>query len=213
LRWRNAPNQKAKTAYFSEIARAKDRELDDASSGVSQILDVHARLHPAGTELGDRARRLSALFFPLDLKTVTNASFAEELAATRRIVERANDEAAEVAKVPGLTSVIAILDERSREFEAVLEREKPSAPSYAEAAVVGAEAERRMAELVLGVLFVHRGDAPEAAKRRAELLEPYVIQQESLRDLYRRRLTPADVDPETGEELPGAAASPEPEPA
>jgi hypothetical protein len=205
--------EKAKTALFSEDAKARDLELDDVVSGVFNQLGLLARIHAPGEEMGDRVRRLSAAFFPVDLATATNASYPDELAGARRMVALGEGAlAADVAKVEGLGSLLALVEARAEALEAALDREKPKGPSYAEAQAAAAEAERRMVDLVMAVQVLYQGDGAEAAKRRTELLEPYVVQQASMRMRYRRRLPVVDVDPETGEEHGGEAAAPaEPE--
>ncbi len=195
--------ENAKNAIFSEDAQSTNTALDHASSGVFNYLDLLARMFAAGTERGDRARRLLASLFPRSLKPVTSASYPEERSAVRRILEVAKGErAADVAAVAGLPELLAELEARFVDFEAALERDKPSAPSYVEAEAAAAEADRRMMDLVHAIQFVYRGDSPEAAARRTELLAPYVDQQQAMRQRYRRKLPPVDVDPTTGEEPP-----------
>ncbi|MBC7172511.1 MAG: hypothetical protein H5U40_08805, partial [Polyangiaceae bacterium] len=199
--------QKAKTAAYSPGARDANTLMDQATSGAFNFLDVTARTFGPTSEVGARAARLQAALFPRSLKPVVSSSYPEELALVRILLEAARGElAAEVAAVPGFAPVIDLLEERAAHFDAVVEREQKAAgPTYAEYEAAAAEADRLLNDLVNAILFTYRGKAPEAVARRAELLEPYVLQQSQMRDLYRRRLPPADIDPETGEALSKAA--------
>ncbi len=192
-----------KKGIFSDVAKESNAIMDGATSGVFGYLDVLTRVYPPGTEDGDRARRLVTALFPRSLRPVTTGAFTEELSSVRGIVQRAKDEhAADVAAVPGLGKLLDVLDARANEFESVLEREEPTAPSYTEAESASVDADQRMLDLVNAIQFVYRGATAEAVARRTELLAPYVLQQENLRQRYRRRLRTVDIDPETGEELP-----------
>ncbi len=207
--WLYVGRENAKKALFSEVAKTKNAELDHATSGVFNLLALLARIHAAGTEVGAAVRRLQAAFFPHSLKPLTSGAYPDELSGVRRIVALAKGErAADVATTPGLREILAILEARADEFESVLERETSAAPSFAEAEAAAAEAERRMVDLVTAIHFHYRGDEEAAVARRSELLEPYAVQQESLRQRYRRRLPPVDVDPETGEEPADGASTP-----
>jgi len=134
--------QRAKEGLFSTLAKTTNFELDHVTAGIFNQLDLLARIHGVGTEMGDRVRSLSATFYPHSLAAVTAGAFADELEAARRVVRIARGErAADVAAVPGLEALIDLLVERADAFEDVLEREQAAGPSFAEAEAAAAAAD------------------------------------------------------------------------
>jgi hypothetical protein len=206
-----AVRRRAKARLFGETARARDRALDAVLSAVHGQLAGLARVFEAESATGARVRRLLDALFPAGLDAVTNAAYADELGEVERLLTLSEnaEQQAEVTAVPGLAEMLEVLKSRAAELEAAVEREPTTAPTYAEARDAVARADRRMSELAMAILVHHRGDADASSARRATLLEPLLVQQESKRQRFRRRLPVEDVDPSTGE-LSAKEASAEP---
>jgi hypothetical protein len=195
-----AVRRRVKSRLFGEKAKAKDRALDAVLGAVHGQLAGLARVFEAESAMGARVRRLLDALFPAGLDAVTNAAYADELGEVERMLKVSGEaQKGAIAEVPGLAEMLEVLEGRSAELEAAVEREPSTAPSYAEARDAVARADRRMSEVSMAILVHHRGDADAAAARRATLLEPFLVQEESMRQRFRRRLPVEDVDPSTGE--------------
>ncbi len=194
---------------YGDQARSEDNAADAAAGLVFGMLESYARLHPGSSDLGAAARRLLSAFFPHGLKAVVQARYAEELIQLERIVaDAATPElAAAVTSIPGLSAAMDALAERTRAYRLALDRQARVGVSYQEARSAADASERRLFELVAMILGHYRGDDEANAKRRSELLEPYVVLMNDLRDRFRRRLPPGDIDSETGELVGGDVAA------
>lgn len=194
---------------YGEEARAEDIAADAAASLVYGLLESYARLHPASADLGAAARRLLTAFFPYGLKAVVQARYAEELIQLERILADAQtpELSAAVASIPGLSAGMDALTERTRAYRMALDRQARLGVSFQEARSAADASERRLMELVTTILAHYRGDQEAKMKRRSELLEPYIVLMNDLRERYRRRLPPADLDSETGELVGGDLAA------
>jgi hypothetical protein len=216
-----ALRKRAKANIYGPAAKEADRALDAVLGAIYGQLQSLGRVYESSGEEGARVARIAAVLFPAPLEDVANAAYPDELAEAQRILAASKEAAvaADVAEVPGLGALVTMLEARTARFAEALEREKIEAPSYASAQAEVEAAERRMAEVVMAVLVRYRGDGAEAAARRAELLEPYARQQDDMRQRFRRRLPPGELDAATGELIEEDAsdaalpAEPEPEPA
>ncbi len=203
-----ASREDRKRPLYGKLAKEKDTSLDAVASAIDGQVAGLARVYGEGHDTGDRARRVRAGFFPRGLHAVTNIGYADEIGEVGRILGLAKGELADDVRALGLGTLVALLEERAAELGAVLDREARTAPTHDEAVAAALVAERRMGELVMAILVHHAGDEPAASRRRAELLEPYELQQESMRQRFRRRVAVGEVDPDTGEvEEAEAAAS------
>jgi hypothetical protein len=208
--------RKKATKLYGDAARAKDEALDAVVSGIHGHLTSLGRIYGSDTEAGERVERLLGAFFPGGLAAVTNIAYVDELAQCERIQKLAAEDAhvTDVRALPALPGLLALLEERAADLARELEREASDAPTYRDARAAADVAERRMTELLMAVFTLYPGDAPGPARRRTELLDPYLVQLESMRERYRRRMPPAEIDPDTGElehDPEPAAASPETE--
>ncbi len=194
---------------YGDQARTEDTAADAAASLVFGMLESYARLHTANSDLGAAARRLLTAFFPHGLKAVVQARYAEELIQLERILADASapELAAAVKSIPGLSAAMDALAERTRAYRVALDRQARVGVSYQEARSAADASERRLMELVAMILAHYRGDDEGKTKRRSELLEPYIVLMNDLRDRFRRRLPPGDIDSETGELVAGDVAA------
>ncbi len=207
---------------YGEEARAADLAADAVVSLVESTLEGYARVYDVGTPRGDAARALLERFFSKPLKDITQAPYADELIQLERVVRAASEPslAKAIAAISGLEPLLGELAARTTAYRAALDRQAKSGVRYEDVRASVEACDRRQGELLALVLGHFRGDAPGAVKRRSELVEPYVVLMNDLRERYRRRLPPGEVDGATGallgdaEAAEGApAAEPEPEPA
>jgi hypothetical protein len=207
-----------KKNVYGEEAKQADLAADAVLSLIDSTLGGYARIYESGTPEGDAARSLYERFLPGALKGVSQAAFADELIKLERIVAAAGEPslAKTVALVPGLAKLLEELAARTLTYRAALDRQAKVGVSYQELRAATEASERRLLELLVLVFGHYRGDSSVVANRRSELLEPYVVLMNDLRERYHRRLPPGEVDSETGElveEEPLTNGAPEPEPA
>ncbi len=194
---------------YGDQARSEDLAADASVSLVFGVLEGYVRLHPPSSNVGAAARRLLDALFPHGLQAVVQARYAEELIQLERIVrDAATPELAALAgSIPGLADALADLGARTTAFRAALDRQARVGVSFQEARSAADAAERRLMELVTMIVAHYRGDDDAAMRRRTELVEPYVVLMRDLRNRYRRRLPPGDIDSTTGELVGGDVAA------
>lgn len=197
------------TGTYSAAARDADAAVDATLATFDALLAGYERAHAPDSELGRVARSLRTRLLPRGLVAIVHASFPDELAQVTALLDEAKTPAieAQLRLIPGLSALLEELGPRTARLREALDRETRDGASFRDVVAATTRSEARLAELVAGISFHHRGDAPAAVERRRFLLEPYAIQISALRDRYRRRLPAADVDPETGADLDESPAA------
>jgi hypothetical protein len=191
---------------YGDEARDEDTAADASASIVFGILEGYMRRYPASSDLGAASRRLLEALFPHGKQAVTQARYAEEVIQLERIVTDAKkpELAADVRSIPGLEAAVEDLGVTTRAYRAALSQDAREGVSYKQAQAAVDEGDRRVVELVAMVLTHYRGDAIENMKRRTELVTPYLVTMNDLRERYRRRLPPGEVDSATGDLVEGS---------
>lgn len=195
---------------YSEAARDADAAVDATLATVDALLGGYERSHAPDTDVGRAARALRAKLLPRGLVGIVHAAFPDQLAQVTALLEesRAPAVSESMRLVPGLSALLDELAPRAARLREALDREPRGGASYRDVVAATTRAEARLAELVAGISFHHRGDGAAAVERRRFLLEPYATQVNAVRDRFRRRVPPTDVDPETGSEVElGASAT------
>ena len=198
----------APVGVYGDEARDADAAVDATLSLFDTLLAGYERAHGPETDTGRAARALRTRLLPRGLAAIAQASYPDELVQVTALLEDAKrpDVVVEVARIPGLGAVLDDLAPRAKRLREALDREARDGASYRDVIAATNRAEARLAELVAGIVFHHRGDAADAVARRRHLLEPYATQVGAMREAYRRRLPSTDVDPETGAEVPVPSA-------
>jgi hypothetical protein len=192
--------QPASKAKYGESATERDVDVDAQLAIIEALLEGTVRAESAESVEGRAARSLIGALLPGGADAITTKAYPEEAALLLSLLEAAKkpEILSDVAMIPGLGAQLEKLGRRTQAFVDALERDAPRGVSYREAKVAEDAAERRLLELISALLVHHRGDGAAAASRRYALLNPYVAQLDAVRARYRRRLPPADVDPQTG---------------
>ncbi len=191
------------TGAYGDEAGDADIAVDATLAVFDSLLSGYERSHGPDTDAGSAARALRTRLLPRGLAAIAQAAYPDELAQIKSLLDDATnaDVAEQLERIPGLSAVLTDLDVRAKRLRDALDRKRHEGASYRDVVAATSRAEDRLAELVGGIVFHHRGDAPAAVARRRLLLEPYAAQVNAMRERFRRRLPAGDVDPETGDEV------------
>lgn len=143
--------------------------------------------------------------FPTSVFAVTSLPFIDELAAVDDIVGLLKGELAAVAKDLGLGRLVKRLADLAGEYRDALDTPPASLVAWGQVRAARAEGQGRLLEAVAIIVGKHHLRTPEGTAARTALLDPILKQNEAIGQYLRARRTVADVNPDTGNDDPGAA--------
>lgn len=193
-------------ARFDPDAMRLDALLDRSITGLDAFLESFIRIYGLDHELGAAAAELRSEIFPTGVRAITSLPYIQEEQAVAAVLARLQSERAQelLAKLPGADMLIARITERHQEYRAALYKDQdgPSQEDVQEMQYRGQQYVYGTVVLILGH-NVRTGDDHTTE----HLLEPILRQVQDVREARRRRRTPTDVNPDTGEpEVPGSEA-------
>lgn len=145
--------------------------------------------------------------FPSNVQDVTGLPFVEELAAVENIVDKLTGKAlAPAVKELGLERLVNRLVGLTDQYRAALQAPAPETLAFGQVRAARAEGQDLLLQTVAIVLGKFFRNTPEDAEARAELLGPILEQQRAIAAALKGRRAVEDVNPETGEPDPNAAA-------
>jgi len=196
----------ANTNQHGAEAVALDKQVDRAVTGVELHLDAQERVFGEEHPLGQDAALVRRELLPDGAGAITFLPFAaqhERVGAMLTIAEQPGTEiAAAVQRVPMLPVILAQVRALNDAYGASLQDYDRGRPTREQLAQAQAEGQDMFAEVVAAIVVEYAGQ-PERRAERDSLLEPVLRQNEAIRIARRRRRAPVDVDPGTGNELPG----------
>jgi len=163
---------------------------------------LEAPLDPAMAEC---AQRVLTSAFPSGLAAVTQASYPDEIGASKDIVAKLRGPNAADANHLRLGSYLDALDQATRDFEVALTRIQPVGLTYDQIRADQAEGQARLIETVMRICGAFPSRSAEHAAARAQLLAPILRQDAQVREYRSRHRAVPDVDPKTGQEIPTPA--------
>ncbi|WP_428263122.1 hypothetical protein [Haliangium sp.] len=193
-------------SMYSPEARALDTKVDNRAVGIDMYLSSQERVY-TGEERGEAATRLRWALFPRGVGAVVNLPYAQEYAQVDAVLERSREDdlSEDIALMPELPSLLDGLAEANRDYgEALWESEQ--VPSRHEVDQLRGRCDDLMAETMAAIVTHYALYAPDDPDGRSYLLEPLLTQNEAVRIARRRRRVPPDIDPDTGDEIPGGEA-------
>lgn len=216
--------QATSDTQYSPLAIHQDKIVDRSVGGVALYLDVQIRMYE-GEPRGEAAARLTEELFSDGVAAITQLPFTEEHEHINVLIDLAESPelAADVALLPEFPGLIARLRERNREYGELLKQPQTS-PTREQIRELHADAQERLAEVVALIIGQHavrqRINGVTGTADRDALLAPILHQNNALALSHRRHRPVADVNPDTGDELPGtdtpasepADSEPTPEP-
>jgi hypothetical protein len=107
-----------------------------------------------------------------------------------------------VQRVPTLPVMLAQVRALNDAYGDSLQDYDRGRPTREQLSQAQADGQDMFAEVVAAILVEYAGQ-PERRADRDSLLEPVLRQNEAIRVARRRRRFPVDIDPGTGDELPG----------
>ncbi len=191
---------------LGELDQARDR----VGAGFSKYLKAQAFFAGSGGEtgkLGEAAQRLLDGLFPDGVAAVIRSAYVDETATLGALVDRLRGPLWSDVQATKSEVWVDALEAANAAFDEEYDRlTGTAAGDWATLRTRDAEAQEAFVALVAAVIGAAYGTPHLEA-----LLEPVEIQQAALKKLYQRRRSVPDVDPETGEALPGepSAASPQ----
>jgi hypothetical protein len=197
---------------YSPQASTFDNLVDRCLTGIDYYLDSQIRIYIDEPQ-GESAALIRRTLFPGTVGDVTSLPYPEEHAHVNTLLQRTRSPelANHVRSLAELPALLERLDRRNREYGQEL-RKSDDTPSQDDVRQAHMQVQERVVEtmnLIFG-LYALRG--PEKTAERDHLLETILQQNQAVGVSRRRRTTPTDVDPQTGEELPELDDS-EPDPA
>ena len=184
-----------------EGAAALDQRLDAAVAAPAALCQTHidAAARGASSPMTAAAQLLLKRCYPLGVRAITQLTYVDQVTALRTLLaEAAKQEVAEAAALLGVTHFFDIIAADIDAYEAAVTRHKRV--TYRDVELTSDQAHEELCELIALILSSTPGTSNQAL--RAELLAPIKAQTDALRDQRRRKLTPTDLNPNTGAEEP-----------
>ena len=171
----------------------------------------HAVNQTAGAPPDDPIHITVAAFlkeiFPTTVQDVTGLPFVEELAAVEHILGNLQGkELQPIVEELGLGRLVTRLAGLTDQYRTALQTPAPETLAFGEVRAARAEGQDRLLQTVAIVVGKFFRNTPDDAAARAALLGPILEQQEAIGAAMRGRRVIEDVNPETGEPDPNAAA-------
>lgn len=189
---------------YGPEASAMDNRVDRATAGIESYLEAQERVFGGASQRGSDAAFLRRELFPRGAGAITRLPYVREHERINALLERSREAsvAEAVARIPELPAMLAELEGINVQYGTALgdyDRERPSPDELAAAQARGQEL---LAEVV-AMILARYALQPDKRDEREALLEPILRQQEAIRAARLGRRKPRDIDPDTGEELPG----------
>jgi hypothetical protein len=196
----------ANTNQHGAEAVALDKQVDRAVTGVELHLDAQGRVFGEEHQLGKDAALVRRELLPEGAGAITFLPFArqhERVGVMLKIAEQPGTEvAAAVQRIPTLPAMLAQVRALNDAYGDSLQDYDRGRPTREQVTQAQQEGQDMFAEVVAAILVEYAGQ-PERRADRDSLLEPVLRQNEAVRIARRRRRAPVDIDPGTGDELPG----------
>lgn len=178
-----------------------DQRVDEAMVAVDGYLVVQATLFADGPR-GASARRMIDSLYPEGVSQVVHLPYTAQHQRVSVILQRARSPefAEDVAALPDLAVLLDELEARNDAYGEALKRgaNRPTGSDIH-------AAQSRCQELLTATLFLifadYELDGEDRRDERDHLLEPILEQNQAIRESRRRRSTPTDADPDTGDEV------------
>lgn len=184
-------------------AMVLDNQLDALISAIKAVVDART-LGDEHDPVVQAARRVLAVVFPRGVSPIIHQSFEVQLGIMDVMLEQFGGDLAQEMSLLGLEREVGRMERLVEEFRAELSRAANSKTAYADVREAREVLHEYVALVFIQALAAYPGLSRRMNERRRALLEPLFDQQERVREAYRRRRAPRDVDPATGEELPGS---------
>ncbi|MCG8419417.1 MAG: hypothetical protein MJE77_15910 [Proteobacteria bacterium] len=190
-------------ALYPPQARPLDQLVDAGVSGTHSYLSSQLTMF-GHTARGEAAQQMLDALFPEGLVAIVSQPFTaehERVAVLLDIAESAKLAEAR-AQLPDLPAMLDELRARNEQYGEVL-HEVSDAPTSNDVQRAREQCQDTLCAtvgLIIGHFALH---APERTADRDHLLEPIMVQNEAIGRARRRRIVPADTDPDTGEEIGG----------
>ena len=151
------------------------------------------------------SKKIIDQLFPEGVQPIITLPFEEQLVRNQTILDRLTDES-DLAKDAGTTNLTPFIEELlelNNRFKDQLDKSKTKEIGYDTLEAARDQGNlhiRQIAAVVLGTYY--RTTTDDAEKRQA-LLTPFLEQAERISQARKGRRGPQDIDPDSGEELPG----------
>jgi len=142
--------------------------------------------------------------FPAGLAAVTSLPNIDELAAVDDIVSLCKGELAGAVKDFSLGRLVKRLSDLAGQYRDALETPPPSLLDWGKVRAARSEGQGLLLEAVAIILGKHHKRSAEGTAARLALLGPILQQNEAIGSYLRARRAVHDVNPETGQDDPGA---------
>jgi hypothetical protein len=142
--------------------------------------------------------------FPLGVFEVTSLAFIDELAAVDDIVVLLKGKLAGAVKEFSLGTLVKRLADLAVQYREALEAPPESLVAFGKVRAARAEMQGMLLETVAIIVGKHHERTPEGTAARLSLLEPILKQNEAIGQYLKARRSVQDVNPDTGEDDPGA---------
>jgi hypothetical protein len=196
----------ANTNQYGNESVLLDKQIDRAITGLELHLEAQERVFGEAHQTGKDALLVRRELLPDGAGAITFLPFAaqhERVGVLLTTAEQPGTEvAAAVQRIPALPVMLAQVRTLNDAYGASLQSYDRGRPTREQITQGQAEGQDMFSEVVAAILADY-ADQPERRAERDSLLEPVLRQNEAIRIARRRRRAPVDIDPGTGDELPG----------
>lgn len=189
---------------YGPDATGLDNRVDRATVGIDSYLEAQERVYGRDSQRGSDAAFLRHELFPRGAGAITRLPYVREHERINALIERSREAnvAEAVARIPELPAMLTELEAINGQYGASLSDYDRERPTSEELAAAQARGQELLAEIV-AMILARYALQPDKGDEREALLEPILRQQEAIRAARQGRRRPRDIDPDTGEELPG----------
>jgi hypothetical protein len=193
--------QNANGGQYSPEATAMDVVVDRCLNGIYLYLESQVRVY-IDEPPGESAALITRTLFPGKVGEITSLPYPEEHTHINTLLQRTRSAelADHVRSLPELPALLDRLAKRNKEYGEAL-RSSDDAPSHEEIRKAHDQVQERVVETMNLIHGLYALRWPEKTAERDHLLEPIEKQNTAVGISRRRRRTPTDVDPKTGDEL------------
>lgn len=166
----------------------------------------HALAQASGAPDSDPIHTVVAKFvtkvYPSGVHAITSLPFVEELETVDGIVRLLQNELAPVVAELNLQRHLARLTSLAVDYRKALEAPPPSLLEWGRIRAARAEGQGLLLETVALILGERHSRSDTGTQERLQWLGPILQQNEAIGASYKQRRSPADVNADTGEEVP-----------
>lgn len=196
----------AKTKASTSIARGEAARIDNL---IDEQIGAIYRLVEAN-RVGDKAdpgvkaaQDILETLFPAGVGAITQLSFEEQLSTMDAMMEALGGRLLGQAQTLHLGRHLDRLERLIEEFRSELNMRKARNVTFAQVREARDELHEQMCKVVAAIIATLDEEDAQTVRQRDRLFAPLLFQQERVAEARKRQRQPLDVDPETGEELPG----------